>query len=100
VSSPEGVRPSNVHERTYTIKNRLGLHLRAANKVVRLTSQFHAEIRLEKDGLEVDAKSIMGITMLAAGCGSQVIVRARGRDAKQAVEALGELIDSKFQEDS
>jgi len=88
-----------VCERAYTVRNRLGLHLRAANKVVRVASQFDSDVFLAKDGLEVDAKSIMGITLLAAACGSQVIVKARGRDAEEAVQALGALIESKFQEE-
>jgi phosphocarrier protein HPr len=86
-------------ERRFMIQNRLGLHLRAANKVVRVASRFDSDIWLAKDGFEVDAKSIMGITLLAASCGSEVTVRACGVDAKEAVEALGSLIDSKFEEE-
>lgn len=88
-----------VYEKACTIRNRLGLHLRAANKVVRVASRFQSDIWLVKDGLEVDAKSIMGIALLAAACGSEVTVRARGADSKEAVEALGNLIDSKFEEE-
>jgi phosphocarrier protein len=75
------------------------LHLRAANKVVRVASRFQADIWLSKDDLEVDAKSIMGITLLAAACGSLVTVKARGRDAKKAVESLGVLFESNFEEE-
>jgi phosphocarrier protein len=89
-----------IFEKTFTIKNHLGLHLRAANKVVRTASRFDADIWLSKDDLEVDAKSIMGITLLAAVYGSRVSVKARGADASEAVEALGELIDSKFEEEN
>ena len=81
------------------IRNRLGLHLRAANKVVRVASRFQSDIWLIKDGLEVDAKSIMGLTLLAAARGSKVTVRALGSDATAAVEALGTLIDSRFEEE-
>ncbi|MGQ9655810.1 MAG: HPr family phosphocarrier protein [Thermodesulfobacteriota bacterium] len=88
-----------VCERAYTVRNRLGIHLRAANKVVRVASRFDSDVFLAKDGLEVDAKSIMGITLLAAACGSQVIVKARGKDAEEAVQAVGALIESKFQEE-
>ncbi len=87
-------------ERSYTIRNRLGLHLRAANKLVRVASRFESDIWLSKDGYEVDGKSIMGITMLAAACGSRVTVRARGQDARDALDALGSLINSKFEEET
>ena len=90
----------NTCEETFKIQNRLGLHLRAANKVVRVASRFQSDIWLVKDGLEVDAKSIMGITLLAASCGSLVTVKARGLEAQEAVSALGALIDSKFEEDA
>jgi phosphocarrier protein len=85
-------------EKTYIIKNRLGLHLRAANKLVRVASRFRSDIWLSKDGLDVDAKSIMGITLLGAAFGSRVTVKARGDDAAEAVEAIGALIESKFEE--
>ncbi len=86
-------------EAEHIIRNKLGLHLRAANKVVRLASRFESDVWLVKDDLEVDAKSIMGITMLAAARGSRVTVRAKGVDAREAVAALGSLIDSKFEEE-
>jgi phosphocarrier protein HPr len=89
-----------VIERQFQIRNSLGLHLRAANKIVRVAGRFHADIWLVKDGLEVDGKSIMGITLLAAACGSVITVRARGVDAREAVDALGFLIDSKFDEEA
>jgi phosphocarrier protein HPr len=86
-------------ERSCVIRNRLGLHLRAANKLVRVASRFESDIWLAKEDLEVDAKSIMGLTLLAASCGSQVTVRARGMDAKEAVDAVGALIESRFEEE-
>jgi phosphocarrier protein HPr len=88
-----------VQERTFIIRNALGLHLRAANKVVRIASRFQADIWLVKDDLEVDAKSIMGITLLAAACGSHVKVKARGVDAREAIESLAVLFDSNFEEE-
>lgn len=88
-----------LYEQEFTIQNRLGLHLRAANKVVRVASRFSSDIWLAREGLEVDAKSIMGLTLLAASCGSKIKVRARGADAREAVEALGVLIDGKFEEE-
>lgn len=87
------------YEREFTIKNKLGLHLRAANKVCRVASRFRSDIWLAKEDLEVDAKSIMGLTLLAAAFGTKVKVRARGTDAREAVEALGALIEGRFDEE-
>lgn len=86
-------------ERRVRIGNRLGLHARAAAKLVHLANRYLAEIRIEKDGLEVNAKSIMGVLMLAANRDSEVIVRAQGPDAAEAVEAIRELIDGFFGEE-
>jgi phosphocarrier protein HPr len=88
-----------LYEQEFTLRNRLGLHLRAANKVVRVASRFSSDVWLSREGMEVDAKSIMGLTLLAAACGSRIKVRARGVDARAAVEALGALINSKFEEE-
>lgn len=87
------------YERECVIRNKLGLHLRAANKVVRLASRFSSDIWLARGDLEVDAKSIMGLTLLAAACGTRLTVKARGVDAKEAVEALGALIENRFDEE-
>ena len=87
-----------VAERTFTIRNKLGLHARAANMVVQVASNFEAAITVDKDGLEANAKSIMGLLLLAAGHGSQIVVRAQGKDAKEAIEAIGSLIEGKFGE--
>ncbi len=86
-------------ERTFDIRNRLGLHARAAAKLVHLANRFAAEIRLVKDGVEVNGKSIMGVLMLAAPRDSRVMVKAEGPDAVEAVEAIGALIDGKFGEE-
>lgn len=87
-----------VEERTFIIKNKLGLHARAANMVVQVASNFECTITVDKDGIEANAKSIMGLLLLAAGHGSQIVVRAQGRDAKEAIEAIGRLIEGKFSE--
>jgi phosphocarrier protein HPr len=87
-----------VEERTFIIKNKLGLHARAANLVVQLASNFVSIITVDKDGIEANAKSIMGLLLLAAGQGSQIVVRAQGRDAKEAIEEIGKLIEGKFGE--
>ena len=83
---------------TATISNRLGLHARPAAEFVKLASRFGAEIWVEKDGLEVNGKSIMGVMMLAAESGSVVRVRAAGPDAQAAVAALIELVRNGFGE--
>jgi phosphocarrier protein len=88
-----------VIERQATIVNQEGLHARPAARIVRLASTFAAEIELAKDGLEVNGKSIMGVMMLAAECGSSITVRAKGSDAEQAVQALADLIESGFGEE-
>jgi phosphocarrier protein len=85
---------------TFTIRNRLGLHARAAALLVKTANRFAADVTLEKDGIEVNGKSIMGILMLAAAKGSKVTVKAEGRDALEAVEALGKLIENKFGEEA
>ena len=85
-------------ERTFTIKNKLGLHARAANMVVQAASNFACTITVNKDGIEANAKSIMGLLLLAAGKGSKIVIRAEGRDAKEAIKELGKLIEGKFGE--
>jgi phosphocarrier protein HPr len=87
-----------VIEREATIVNQEGLHARPAARIVRLANSFVAEIELAKDGLVVNGKSIMGVMMLAAECGSSIVIRANGPDAEQAVEALAELVASGFGE--
>ena len=85
-------------EREATIVNQEGLHARPAAKIVRLASQFESDIELMKDGLDVNGKSIMGVMMLAAECGSSITIRADGPDAERAVEALAALVASGFGE--
>jgi phosphocarrier protein HPr len=85
-------------ERQCEIMNKLGLHARAAAKLVRLANRFSSEIRLEREGVEVNGKSIMGVLMLAAHKESFVSVRAEGPDAREAVDAIGGLIAAKFEE--
>jgi phosphocarrier protein len=89
----------SIKERTFTIKNKLGLHARAANMVVQSASNFACSITMMKDGIEANAKSIMGLLLLAAGKGSKIVVRAEGKDAKAALKELGRLIEGKFGEE-
>ena len=85
-------------ERTLQIVNKLGLHARAAAKLVTLASKFKCDIRAVKDGREVSGKSIMGVMMLAAAKGSRITFRAEGADAEKALDAIEALIARKFDE--
>ena len=80
------------------ITNRLGLHARASAKLTQLASGFAAEVWLTRNGRRVNAKSIMGVMMLAAGKGATVTVEAEGADAAAALAAIGRLIADKFDE--
>jgi phosphocarrier protein HPr len=81
-----------------TIINKLGLHARASAKLTQLASGFQSEIHLTRNGRKVNAKSIMGVMMLAAGKGSSVRIEAEGEDAEAALAAIGALIADKFGE--
>ena len=85
--------------RTVEIVNIRGLHARASAKFVKLASTFDAEVRVSKDGQTVDARSIMGLMMLAAGPGCCIDIDAEGDQAGEAVEALTQLVTGKFDED-
>jgi len=87
-----------VIERTATIVNPLGLHARPAAQFVKLASSFQAHIEVEKDGMPVNGKSIMGVMMLAAECGATLRIRAEGTDAEAAVAALAQLVAEGFGE--
>jgi phosphocarrier protein len=84
---------------TFTIKNRLGLHARAAALLVKTANKFASEVTIEKDGLEVNGKSIMGILMLAASKGTKITLKVEGRDSIQALQTLGRLIENRFGEE-
>ena len=86
-------------EKDFTIVNKLGLHARASALLVKNATRFHSEIRIEREGVEVNGKSIMGIMMLAAAKGSTIRVRVEGDDQEEAMSALGELITNGFGED-
>jgi phosphocarrier protein len=85
-------------ERTVEIVNKNGLHARPAAEIVKLSARFQADITIVRDDLEVNGKSIMGVMMLAAEFGSNILVRANGPDAEQAVNAIAELVAAKFGE--
>ena len=83
----------------FRIKNRLGIHARPAAKFAKTANAFESTIRVLKDGLEINGKSIMGIMMLAAAEGNIIQVEAEGPDEKEALRALGDLIEGKFDEE-
>lgn len=83
-----------------TIINRLGLHARAAAKLVTTASQFQCNVRLCKDGREVDGKSIMSVMMLAASCGTEIELITDGEDENGARDALVALIGDRFGEEA
>ena len=88
-----------MQEETYTIVNKLGLHARASALFVKTATRFPSDIKLGRDGVEVNGKSIMGIMMLAAAKGSLVKLRVEGVDETEAMQSLGEFIDNGFGED-
>ena len=85
--------------KTFEITNRLGIHARVAAKLVETAHRFRAEIFLEKDGVEVGGRSILGILTLFCPKGSHLTIRAEGADAEEAMEALERLVNGKFGED-
>ena len=90
---------SGAASRTVEIVNKRGLHARASAKFVKLATEFDAEVRVSRDGAVVDARSIMGLMMLAAGPGCCIDIEAEGPDAAQAVAALAGLVADRFQEE-
>jgi phosphocarrier protein HPr len=84
---------------TVDIVNKKGLHARASAKFVKLASTFDAEVTVSKDGQTVDARSIMGLMMLAAGIGSSVDIEAQGNEAEVALASLSALVAARFDED-
>lgn len=85
-------------ERTVTIVNKNGVHARPAAEIVKTAGKFACNVTIVRDDLEVNGKSIMGVMMLAAECGSQITLRASGDDADAAIEALAQLVAAKFGE--
>ncbi|MBW2465483.1 MAG: HPr family phosphocarrier protein [Deltaproteobacteria bacterium] len=95
-----GDAPAGRAEGTFLIVNELGLHARAAARLVHLAATFDAEVELEKDGQRVNAKSIMGVLLLCGQRGTEVTVIGSGRDGEDAVAAIGRLIADRFGEDA
>jgi phosphocarrier protein HPr len=85
-------------ERSVQVVNEAGIHARPAAEIVKTAARFKAEVTIMKDDLDVNAKSIMGVMMLAAECGSTVVLRATGDDAEAALDAIAAVIASGFGE--
>ncbi len=83
---------------TIVIANKLGLHARASAKLTKLVSGFKSEVHMERNGRRVNAKSIMGVMMLAAGLGARIEIEVEGPDENEALAALTQLIADKFGE--
>lgn len=88
----------NEHTRDLVVKNKMGIHARPAAMIVRLANRYKADLYVEKDGEQVNGKSIMGLMMLAAGQGSKLKFLAEGDNSEDLLNDLEELFDSKFQE--
>ncbi|MFO7866930.1 MAG: HPr family phosphocarrier protein [Candidatus Aminicenantes bacterium] len=88
-----------MEKKTLTIKNKLGLHARAAVKFVNLANRFSSSVKVIKDGNEIDGKSVLGILTLAAVKGTKITLKVSGGDEKLAMENLTGLVENKFQEE-
>lgn len=90
--------PGEALVRNFTIRNRLGLHARAAAVLVALTSRFSSSIIIRKESFEIDAKSILGVLSLAAIRGTEIVVTIEGEDSREAMEEVSRLIETGFGE--
>ncbi|MEK6815671.1 MAG: HPr family phosphocarrier protein [Nitrospirota bacterium] len=85
-------------QRAVRVRNRLGIHARAAAAIVQRASRFQAEVAIERNGARVNGKSILGIMMLAAAAGTEIVIAAQGPDEREAVTALVDLVEDRFGE--
>ncbi|MBI4668396.1 MAG: HPr family phosphocarrier protein [Elusimicrobia bacterium] len=92
-------RGVGVLQKRFIVPNKMGLHARSAAMLVQAAGRFASEVRFSKDGIEVNGKSVMGVMMLAAGCGSELEIRIWGPDEAKAMEAVQRIFDQKFLED-
>lgn len=92
-------RGESLKERKVKVTNKLGLHARPAAMLVKTAGKYKSEVTIAKDDMEVNAKSIMGVMMLAAEKGSTLTIRAEGDDEAEVVDALVRLVEGKFDED-
>lgn len=86
-------------EKRLCLKNRLGLHARAASQFVKLAKKFNSSVSIIKDGVEINGKSILGILTLAASQGTELILKIEGNDENEAMDSLENLIENKFGEE-
>ncbi|MBP1748386.1 MAG: ptsH [Deltaproteobacteria bacterium] len=86
-------------EGIFTIRNRLGLHARAAAMFVKSAAKFNSNVLMEKDGMQVNGKSIMGLLMLACPLGSKIVLKVEGEDEEKAFRELGGLVNNGFNEE-
>lgn len=86
-------------EKTYTINNKLGLHARPASLFVKTTGKFVSQVKVLRDGQEIDGKSIMGLLMLAAGPGTNLTISATGPDENEVLKALDDLFARRFDDE-
>jgi phosphocarrier protein len=93
-----GDASTDEHRATLEVRNRLGLHARAAALLVQTANRFDAEVSVAKDGQVVNGRSIMGVMMLAAEQGSRIDIVTRGREAAEALDAIRALVDARFNE--
>ena len=87
-----------IAESKVVIKNKMGLHARPSTQIATTASRFQADFRIVKDGQEVDAKSVLELLMLAAECGSELVITAEGDDAAEAAAAIAKLVETRFGE--
>lgn len=95
----DGDNGNGVFKRDFVISNRLGLHARAAARLVQVVQGFESEIFMEKDGDAVDAGSVLSLLTLECPLGTRVTVKASGNDAAKALDAVAELIENRFGEE-
>lgn len=94
----EALAPADVLTRDFVLRNQYGMHARPAALFVKTVSRFDADVTVEKDGLSVSGKSIMGLMTLEAGLGARLTVKVSGQDAEQVLDEVEALIESKFGE--
>lgn len=86
-------------EKKVVVRNRAGIHARPAALIAQTANKFSSEILMEKDGTTINAKSIMGVITMAAGYNTEIIVKSQGSDENEALEAINQLFENKFEEE-
>jgi phosphocarrier protein HPr len=94
------IAEEEIVEKTLTVGNRLGLHARVATMMVQTMRNYTCQVTLVKDGVEVDARSVLGLLLLAASPGSEIVVRAQGLDCMEAINEIGRIIQDEESEDN